>query len=81
MTDDALGIGDEEDIGEGIEQAVAFAAGRGQRAQVLGVLALFRVAQAADEPALSKRPAQQAEDGKAEADGEGIHGGAAARDT
>lgn len=63
MPDDALGVGDEEGIREGIEQAVAFAAHRGERAQVLGVLALLGVAQAADDDALPQQPGQQAQDG------------------
>ncbi|MCX6868894.1 MAG: hypothetical protein NTV46_22365 [Verrucomicrobia bacterium] len=56
MLDDALGIGDEEGVGEGIEQAVTFAARGGEFAQVLGVPALLRVAQAADEDMLPQCP-------------------------
>ena len=63
MLDDALGIGDEEGVGEGIEQAVTFAARGGELAKVLGVPALLRVAQASDDDLLPPCPCEQAEDG------------------
>ena len=63
MLDDAIGVGDKAGIGEGIEQAVAFAAGGGKHLQVLGVLASLRMALAADEHALAQPPCEQAQDG------------------